>query len=84
VLAIYRAIENGVSLLRPARWADSVATDPYGRVLALMDHFATEDRRMMAWLPVRGVRTVYSQVGDAFAWACVAGFIAISAWAMTR
>jgi apolipoprotein N-acyltransferase len=43
-----------------------------------MDHYATGDTRMAALLPARGVRTIYSRIGDAFAWACVAGLILIA------
>jgi apolipoprotein N-acyltransferase len=35
--AVFRAIENGVSMFRASRFGLSSAEDPYGRILALMD-----------------------------------------------
>ena len=51
-----------------------MVTDPYGRALATMDHFTATERLMMAQVPVAGVRTVYSVIGDLFGWATVIGF----------
>jgi apolipoprotein N-acyltransferase len=75
-MAVFRAIENGVAMVRPSRWGLSGAVDAYGRTLATMDHFTAEQRVMVAQVPTRGVRTVYACVGDLFAWLCVAGLIA--------
>jgi apolipoprotein N-acyltransferase len=82
--AVFRALENGVSLLRPARWGVSVATDAMGRVAARLDHFATEDRMLLAHVPMRGTRTLYARFGDLFAWACVAVLLALVAWRILR
>jgi len=43
-----------------------------------MDHFASEQRVMVAQVPTRGVRTIYSMIGDLFAWLCLAGFLLIA------
>jgi len=77
LMAEFRAIENGVSLVRPVRWGVSRVVDPYGRVLAEMDEFTTEQRVMVAQVPFSGVRTLYSHIGDLFAWLCVAGLLVI-------
>ncbi len=77
-MAVFRAVENGVAMVRVARWGHSAATDPYGRTLSFMDHFATAERAMVAQVPVTtGVRTVYARVGDWFAWLCVAAFLSL-------
>ena len=47
-MAVYRAIENGFSLVRQTDHGLSVAYDPYGRILAQMDHFAASQRVMVA------------------------------------
>ena len=39
-MAAFRAIENGVSLIRPAASGISSAFDPWGRVLGVADYFA--------------------------------------------
>ena len=83
-MAEFRAIENGVSVVRPARWGISGAVDPYGRILARMDELTAEQRVMVAQVPVSGVRTIYSWIGDLFAWLCVAGLLAAIAHAILR
>ena len=67
-LAVFRAVENGFSLLRPDNEAVSVATDYLGTPLAATDYFATDDPVIIADIPTAGVRTVYAGVGDVFAW----------------
>ena len=74
-MAVFRAVENGVSLVRQAKNGLSIATDPYGRTLATMDHFTASERLMIAQVPTTGVTTVYSVVGDLFAWTNVIGFL---------
>jgi len=38
-MAVFRAIENGISVVRQADQGRSITVAPYGRVLAKMDHF---------------------------------------------
>jgi apolipoprotein N-acyltransferase len=83
-MAVFRAIENGVSLVRQASNGLSVVTDPYGRVLAAMDHFTASERVMVAQVPTQGVPTVYSVIGDLFGWLAVVGFVGIVIWAVVR
>jgi apolipoprotein N-acyltransferase len=71
-MAAFRAIENGVSLVRAAASGISMAVDPWGRVLARTDFFSSGDRTLTAQVPVSGVRTIYARTGDLFAWLCVA------------
>jgi len=78
-MATFRAIENGVSLVRQADNGLSIVTDPYGRPLAAMDHFTTEERVMVAQVPSKNVFTLYSVVGDLFGWWAVAGFVVVAA-----
>lgn len=73
-MAVFRAIENGVSLVRQAKNGLSIATDPYGRTLSKMDHFTASERLMVAQVPTTGITTVYSVIGDLFAWVTVFGF----------
>ncbi len=73
-LAVFRAVENGFSLLRPDNDAISVATDYLGRPLAALDYFATKDPVIVANIPTRGTSTVYTRAGDAFARLVIAGF----------
>src|SRR6266545_4650172 len=77
-MATVRAVENGVSLLRPTGDGLSLAVDHQGRVLAAVDSFATEKPAFVTALPSRRVPTVYAAMGDAFAYLCVAGLAALS------
>jgi apolipoprotein N-acyltransferase len=83
-MAVFRAIENGVSLVRQASNGLSTATDPYGRVLAAMDHFTASEWVMVAQVPNQGVSTVYSVIGDLFGWLALVGFVGIVIWAVVR
>jgi apolipoprotein N-acyltransferase len=74
-MARFRAVEQGFNLVRHTSNGLSLATDYQGRVVASMDHFVTEDRAMVAYVPTRGVRTVYARVGDLFAWICIGGLV---------
>lgn len=83
-MATFRAIENGVSIVRASRLGLSSAVDPYSRILALMDDTATDPPIMVAQVPTRGVRTLYARIGDTFAWLCAAGLIGMIVWAFLR
>jgi apolipoprotein N-acyltransferase len=77
-MATFRAIENGVSLVRIADNGLSIVTDPYGRTVATVDHFTTSERVLVAQVPSTSVLTVYSVIGDLFGWLAVAGFVVIT------
>jgi apolipoprotein N-acyltransferase len=83
-MAVFRAVENGVSLVRQADGGLSISTDPYGRTLATMDHFTASERLMIAQVPTTGVTTVYSVIGDLFGWATVIGFPLLVCWAIIQ
>jgi apolipoprotein N-acyltransferase len=73
--AVYRAIENGFSLVRPADYGFSTIVDYQGRVLAIQDYFGNTSGVMMTTVPIHGVRTIYSRTGDVFAYFCVAAVV---------
>jgi apolipoprotein N-acyltransferase len=81
-MAVFRAIENGVSLVRATSTGLSTAVDPVGRVYGLGDDRAPNGRVMVATLPIGGVRTIYSRIGDFFGWLCVAAFGVVIAVAL--
>jgi len=80
----YRAIENGLSWVRTTRFGLSGAYDYQGRPLTTMDYFKTQDKVFTAHIPTKGITTIYSQIGDVFAWLCVAGFIVVFVMAIIR
>ena len=69
-MAVFRAIENGFSLFRMVSGATSIATDFNGRILSSQDFYNSGERIMIAYLPTQRKVTVYSIVGDVFAWVC--------------
>jgi len=77
-MAGFRAVENGVNLFRDTGHGLSMAVDYQGRVLAQADYFNAPDHRSVAYLPTRGVPTIYSQVGDLFGWLATAGLAGLA------
>ena len=73
-MAAFRAIEQGHSIVRSTRFGLSAAITPYGEMVAQMSSFDKNDKIMIAELPVKGVTTVYSVIGDAFIYLCM-GFV---------
>jgi apolipoprotein N-acyltransferase len=62
----------------------SIATDPYGRLLARVDNRTTSDPVMVVQVPTQRVFTVYSVIGDLFGWLSVAGLVAAAVVAIVR
>ena len=78
-MASFRAIEQGVNLVRQTSLGLSAAFDYQGRVLAAMDHYMTSDRVLVSQVPTHGVRTFYARFGDWFAWLSLAALVALAA-----
>jgi apolipoprotein N-acyltransferase len=74
-MAVFRAVENGTSLVRATRWGVSIATDAIGHTMATTDSFLATQDVMVAQVPMKGVSTLYARMGDWFAWACAVGLL---------
>ena len=83
-MAVFRAIENGVSMVRATSAGVSGAVDAQGRTVALVDHFAPGARVLVAQVPVARAPTPYARMGDLFAWVCIAGLAVAVGWAILR
>jgi apolipoprotein N-acyltransferase len=81
-MAVFRAIENGTSLVRQVDAGLSIASDPYGRVLAQTDYFGATDKTMVVQVPVKHVATIYSLFGHWLEWLAPIGFLFIVALAL--
>lgn len=81
-MAEFRAIENGVSLVRATRWGISTAVDAFGRTSAATDSFSALQDVMVAQVPLRGIPTLYAKLGDWFVWLCMAGLAGMTAWSL--
>lgn len=71
-MAALRAVEQGHSVLRSTRFGLSAAINPIGEFNAQMSSFNTNDKIMMAHLPVSKNFTLYSLIGDLFVYLCLA------------
>ena len=76
-----RAVENGYAVVRPSRQGLSVAIDPYGRVLHSDDWFTSAEPTVRADVPIAGVTTQYSRIGDVLPYATLAGILVLTAMA---
>ena len=76
-MASFRAIEQGFNLIRHTSEGLSAAYDYQGRRLAAMDHYMTADYALVAEVPTKGVKTIYSRLGDWFAWGCMLGLVGL-------
>jgi apolipoprotein N-acyltransferase len=83
-MAVFRAIENGFSMVRQTGKGLSIAVDYLGRTQAVMDHFTSTRKIMIAEIPRKGISTFYAQMGDYFAWLCVAGLLVLVVWSSVR
>jgi apolipoprotein N-acyltransferase len=83
-IVAFRAIENGFSVVRTTARGLSAAYDYQGRTLATMDYFKTDDLIFTAYVPEKGITTIYAKIGDVFAWLSIIGLIAIPIWILIR
>jgi len=67
-MTFYRAIEQGFNVVSAAYHGLSYAVDYHGDVLTEMNDFTTDDKIMIADLPTKGIKTIYSYINDLFAW----------------
>ncbi|MDH5196998.1 MAG: hypothetical protein OEY20_07080 [Gemmatimonadota bacterium] len=74
-MARLRAVENGVTLLRPA-YGVSLVADPEGRVLAAGNTFDGA-WTVVATVPWRREWTLYATLHDTFSWLCAAGLLVL-------
>ncbi len=72
-MATFRAIENGVWLVRPSLSGISTVVDPQGRMLAQVSAFGPDEPTVVATVATQGTPTPYAQFGDVFAYMCILG-----------
>lgn len=80
--ATFRAIENGFSLVDCVNDGLSIAVDYHGRAVATANYFTSNEQVMIADVPMKGVTTIYSQIGDFFAWCCIISLVVLFLWAV--
>lgn len=84
-MSAFRAIENGMSVVRQAYGGVSTAVDPLGRVLASTDFYKRSEDTLIAQVPIQAhLFTLYPIIGDAFGWLTVVGFVVVLLAAVLR
>ena len=84
-MAVFRAVEQGFNMVRHVSGGLSIAVDYQGRVRGAMDHYeVAADRVLVAEVPTRGVRTIYSRTGDLFSWLALVGLAMLAVAAIGR
>jgi apolipoprotein N-acyltransferase len=78
--SLFRALENGFSMVRQASHGASIAIDYQGNVLAYQDFFKTRVRLMLSDLPSKGRRTFYAVAGDWLAFLCLVFVVFAAGW----
>jgi len=81
-MAVMRGVENGFAMVRPAHHGLVIASDAEGRLVAVKKDAPTGPTVVVADLPLGPGPTLYTRIGDAFAWLCVVGVFALSALSM--
>ena len=77
-VASARGIENGFNMVRSTFKGFSASFDYKGQLLSSNDFFRTDEVILYSDVPVKGERTVYSVLGNYFAWLCILFFVIIS------
>jgi len=70
-MATFRGIENGCSIVRQASGGLSIATDYRGKVCISFDFYKPGVKSWIADVPIGHVQTIYTIIGDVFAYGCM-------------
>ena len=80
-----RGVENGYAVVRSSRNGLLSVSDAYGRMLAVEQSASMPGASLLTSVHV-GPRlsTIYTHIGDALGWCCVAGMLALIPWSLRR
>jgi apolipoprotein N-acyltransferase len=74
----FRAIEHGFNMVRSASKGLSASFNYKGQLLSSMDFYKTNELILFSDIPTKGQKTIYSILGDYFAWLCILFFVIMS------
>jgi apolipoprotein N-acyltransferase len=83
-MAIMRGVENGFAIVRAADEGLLTASDAEGRLIAQKTAAGAGMTVLIAALPLGPGTTLYTRIGDLFAWSAVLLFFAIGALCVAR
>jgi apolipoprotein N-acyltransferase len=81
-MAVMRGVENGFAMVRAAHNGLITASDAQGRLVAYKNDAPAGLTMVVADLPLGPGPTLYTHIGDVFAWLCVAAAFALGALSM--
>ncbi len=77
-VASARAIEQGFNMVRAASHGLSASFNYKGQLLSSQDYYKSDELILYSDVPTKGQKTIYSILGDYFAWMCIIFFLIIS------
>lgn len=83
-MAVMRGVENGFAMVRPAHDGLVIVSDAQGRLVAAKTDAPAGPTVVIADLPLGPGPTLYTRIGDLFAWLSVAATLVLAALAMRR
>ena len=83
-MAVMRGVENGFAVVRSAFLGVEAVSDAQGRLLASASTVQHGMVRLSADVPLGPGPTLYTRIGDVFAWVCVALALGLTAMLLKR
>ena len=83
-MSAFRAVENGLTVVRQADQGLSIVTDAYGRSLATANTSANTENSLNVAIPIQGTATMYAQLGDIVGLLSLIGLIVMVGWAVVN
>ncbi len=83
-MAILRGVENGFAMVRSAFHGIETISDADGRVLASARTYRPGLTAIRASVPLGPGATLYTRIGDVFAWACLAMTLVLGAMSLKK
>lgn len=78
-VASARAIEQGFNMVRAVSRGFSASFNYKGQLISSMNYYKTDNLILYADIPTKGQNTIYSILGDCFAWICIVFLMVITA-----
>jgi apolipoprotein N-acyltransferase len=83
-MAVFRALENGVSVIRQADEGLSIVVDGYGRTLASGEGLAGNGNYLLVEVPTSSPATTYPLIGDVIGIFSVVGLLILATYALIK
>ena len=83
-MVVFRALENGVSVIRQADEGLSIVVDGYGRTLASGEGLAGNGNYLLTEVPTSSPATIYPFIGDVLGIFSVVGLLILATYALIK